>query len=141
MNLRRRGFLGGLGALCAPAIIRTPGLLMPLPRTRPDAPCPDFFWVYDETMKLGYDLGIGYRSKSARVQTGTMRICHSCAATPREATFPPRGPFCVECLREASRPPPASRKAIQTRRAYRAALRHRSNSAQLDLVDMIVRSP
>jgi hypothetical protein len=42
--LRRRGFLGGLAALAAPAIIRTPGLLMPvralvlagpLPMTRP----------------------------------------------------------------------------------------------------------
>lgn len=31
MNLRRRGFLAGLGAaLAAPAIIRTPGLLMPI---------------------------------------------------------------------------------------------------------------
>jgi len=29
-TLRRRGFLSGLTALAAPAIIRTPGLLMPV---------------------------------------------------------------------------------------------------------------
>ena len=34
-DLARRGFLGGLVALAAPAIIRTPGLLMPLGRRAP----------------------------------------------------------------------------------------------------------
>ncbi len=30
MNLSRRGFFFGLAALAAPAVIRTPGLLMPI---------------------------------------------------------------------------------------------------------------
>lgn len=38
MIMHRRGFLAGLGALAAPAIIRIPGLLMTVPRTRKTPP-------------------------------------------------------------------------------------------------------
>jgi hypothetical protein len=38
MRLSRRGLFGGLAALAAPAIIRTPGLLMPIKRLATNDP-------------------------------------------------------------------------------------------------------
>lgn len=72
-----------------------------------------------------------------------MRECLSCAARPDEAQFPERSRVCVDCVMEAARAfgaMPAQTKA-RSRRSYRAALRHRQQSAQLDLVDMITPVP
>ena len=50
--LDRRGFLSGLAAaLCAPAIIRTPGLLMPVKAVK-GAP----FWYCNRTIRVWADV-------------------------------------------------------------------------------------
>ena len=49
MTLQRRGFLTGLAAaLAAPAIIRTPGLLMPVKRLAVIAPWVEMGVTYDD---------------------------------------------------------------------------------------------
>lgn len=70
-----------------------------------------------------------------------MRECLSCAARPGEAEFPPRGRLCCDCAgitvgntREAAGKP-------RSRRSYRAALRYRQQSPQLDLIDLITPVP
>ena len=83
----------------------------------------------------------------------TQRIffCIACAATEADgAVFPPkpRG-LPRRCLDCASGPAPApltladglTRNKPRTRASYRAAHRHRSRSAQLDLVDLLVPPP
>lgn len=74
-----------------------------------------------------------------------MTICSSCAATPSDgAIFPPkeRGKpvICGDCAMVAQRLTDMT-GLPRTRASYRAALRHRRASAQMDLVDMIVRTP
>jgi len=80
-----------------------------------------------------------------------MRRCVSCASSPSEADFPApkRGQrrLCNGCLDEQRRSATTeyisavtTRKLI-TRASYRARLRARSNSPQLDLIDAITRCP
>jgi hypothetical protein len=73
------------------------------------------------------------------------RQCISCGAIPGEAVFPPkvRGKpsKCTDCVAEASREAPGRRRPIIRRAAYRAALRVRQASLQLDLIDSLVPSP
>jgi hypothetical protein len=70
------------------------------------------------------------------------RACPSCGSLASETTFAVGADHCVDCATEP-RPSAAThaRKPVITRRSYRAALRHQTKSAQLDLVDMIVRCP
>ncbi len=87
------------------------------------------------------------------------RTCHDCGSTVAETRFqfvrkPIGGPpdRCCDCAAEAARlplfPHDPARAGVRTpgrrprtRRAYRAALRHRAGLAQGDLVDLVVRSP
>jgi|HubBroStandDraft_1064217.scaffolds.fasta_scaffold09768_6 hypothetical protein len=76
--------------------------------------------------------------------------CHDCGSRQGETPFPrgrrrvgePR--LCVDCMVERARV--AARGALpamvsQTRASYRAALRHRQQQDQLDLVDAIQPGP
>nr|WP_294546623.1 hypothetical protein [uncultured Rhodopila sp.] len=70
------------------------------------------------------------------------RACPSCGSLASETTFAEGADRCMDCLAEVrSSAARHARKPVITRRSYRAALRHRAKSAQLDLVDMIVRCP
>ena len=71
--LRRRGFLAGLvAALAAPAIVRTPGLLMPIKRI-----------LLPEEWEFS-----GFESKIPLGQIGDDLFSQLCAVTPR--AFVPR---------------------------------------------------
>jgi hypothetical protein len=81
-----------------------------------------------------------------RNQGENLKACDSCAATERDGAALGRKPhgrslLCVDCEVEATRVPSPIAKLAITRRSYRAALRHRRASAQMDLVDMIVKAP
>lgn len=86
-------------------------------------------------------------ANSGVVRTRIGRLCHDCAATSREATFPgERKPTrkldrCIDCVAERLRAPPGSSVPIQTRASYRAAYRHRASQAQGDLIDLVVSPP
>lgn len=69
------------------------------------------------------------------------RVCLSCAATPTEAPFPVRGRTCLECAAAAARAPLDKPARIMTRASYRARLRVRQRSDQMDMIDMIQVSP
>jgi hypothetical protein len=83
------------------------------------------------------------------------RICASCGATNQEATFPGtrkpsrRRDYCCDCTGgamaetriAARRAEIAAGDKPRSRRSYRAALKHRASSPQLDLVDLLVGSP
>lgn len=84
--------------------------------------------------------------------TRDRRECWSCAALPEDGACLParktrgRPLLCGDCGSEAARAPrvPIERvhQAPAMRRAqYRAALRFRSASAQMDLVDLLVKAP
>jgi hypothetical protein len=70
------------------------------------------------------------------------RACTSCGSLASETPIARGSDRCTDCVTEVL---PSSaghaRHPVTTRRSYRAALRHRANSAQLDLVDSIVRTP
>lgn len=73
--------------------------------------------------------------------------CTSCGSHKGETPFPAtkrRGAplLCCDCLAETLEPPRSSliqRRKIITRRKWRARLRARSASPQLDLVDLAMR--
>jgi hypothetical protein len=86
------------------------------------------------------------------------RECDSCGSLSSETRFPveriPEIPdMCLDCTLEyaseitreqrcaETRAAIAARGGIGTRASYRAALRHRQSLDQLDLVDLIVRTP
>lgn len=68
-----------------------------------------------------------------------MRECVSCGSRDTETGFPPRGRLCDDCLTE--RPHAESTGKPRTRASYRAALRHRQQSPQMDLIDLITPVP
>ena len=74
-----------------------------------------------------------------------MRVCFSCGSTSAESKF--RGDrkpsrqrdYCTDCENETQ--PQPRRHTVITMASYRARLRRRQQSPQLDLVDAIVRAP
>jgi hypothetical protein len=76
-------------------------------------------------------------------------ICHDCGCGKGEGEFLPkrRGQprLCADGIAEHERAvlrgPLKPSDRIRTRASYRAALRHRQRSPQLDLVDALVPSP
>lgn len=70
-----------------------------------------------------------------------MRECTSCGSRSAETPFPERGKLCCDCLAESLVAPRPEPTMLLTRAAYRARLRVRQRSPQLDLVDMVVRTP
>lgn len=68
-----------------------------------------------------------------------MKQCASCAARPEEAEFPPAGRLCCACLDERPGTKVASKPT--SRRSYRAKLRARHQSPQMDLIDLITPVP
>lgn len=72
-----------------------------------------------------------------------MRECDSCAARANETAFPgERGRMCCDCLAYLDKNPSRNPgKPPRSRRSYRQALRHRQQSPQLDLVDLITPVP
>jgi hypothetical protein len=76
------------------------------------------------------------------------RLCTDCGATELDAAFPPRvrgQPIptrCRDCLAAMERgEAPRPRTPARTRASARAAYRSRLKSAQLDLVDLLVKPP
>lgn len=66
-----------------------------------------------------------------------MRECESCG--DREGPFV--GKVCIDCQRERDTAPRDRPSVLLTRASYRARLRSRARSPQLDLVDLIVPMP
>ena len=72
----------------------------------------------------------------------TVRECRSCAAREGDgAEIPPRSRLCLDCTREAAREGLPDPTPARSRRTYRAALRHRTQSPQPDLIDLITPIP
>lgn len=73
------------------------------------------------------------------------RDCLSCGSLRSETPFPPDGSQCTDCLEDARKAsaawPNGRRTKITTRASYRAALRIRQASSQLDWVDGVVPAP
>lgn len=70
-----------------------------------------------------------------------MRVCRSCGSRASETPFPKKGLNCCDCQAEAELAPRPETTRLTTRASYRAALRHRQKSPQLDLVDLVIRCP
>jgi hypothetical protein len=80
-----------------------------------------------------------------RDQGRSVTACDSCAGTEKDGAVlgrkaTRRSLLCSDCEAEATRVPHPIAKPV-TRARYRAALRHREKSGQLDLVDMVVPPP
>ena len=75
-----------------------------------------------------------------------MKACDSCAGTARDGAVlgrkaHHRSLLCTDCEEEAARIKPTSSGRLITRKAYRAALRHRLGLQQTDLVDLVMPVP
>jgi hypothetical protein len=71
-----------------------------------------------------------------------MRECLSCAGRPDDgAEIPDRSRLCCDCIAEAARSALPNPTPARSRRSYRAALRHRTKSPQMDLIDLITPVP
>ena len=71
-----------------------------------------------------------------------VRECLSCAARVADgAEIPDRSRLCCDCIAEAARQGRSEPTPARSRRSYRAALRHRTQSPQADLIDLITPVP
>lgn len=70
------------------------------------------------------------------------RECLSCGSRENETAFPAIGTLCTDCVNESvTAPRDCPRTPARSRRSYRAALRYRLKSDQLDLVDLVTPIP